>query len=79
MVHGFMEWAVLVALAFGATFAMAILDACGTIAAAICRKLWPATPPHPFLGGILFLFLLIGLPILAVTGGYATGRLPATP
>jgi hypothetical protein len=61
---GFMEWVVLVALAFGATFAMWVLDAC-----VIATK-------SQWLGGALFMFLLLGLPILAVLWGFATGRLP---
>jgi hypothetical protein len=61
----FFEWAVLVALAFGATFAMWLLDACVILAKG-----------HQFRGGALFLFLLVGVPAIAVIWGFATGRLP---
>lgn len=74
--HEFMQWAVLVALACGATFAVCILDACSTIAAATSRKLF-GKPPGPLAGLGLFLFLLIGLPALTVLWGFASGRLPA--
>jgi hypothetical protein len=69
LIHDAMAWAVMVALAFGATFAVWILDACIQITGRVSR--------HPFAGLFLFLFVMIGLPVLAVTWGYATGQLPA--
>lgn len=73
--HEVMQWAVLVALACGATFSVWFLEACMTVAAEISRKLL-RKPADPFLGAVLFLFVLIGLPVLAVLWGFATGRLP---
>lgn len=38
---------------------------------------YAARPPSALAGVALFFFLIVGLPILAVLWGYATGRLPA--
>lgn len=67
----FMAWAVMVALAFGATFAVWILDACIDIAGQVSR--------HPLAGLAMFLFLMLGIPILTVGWGFASGRLPIAP
>jgi hypothetical protein len=65
---GFMDWALMVALAFGAAFAVWILDACVILARG-----------NQFLGGALFMLLMLGLPIVAVIWGFATGALPYRP
>jgi hypothetical protein len=76
-----MEWVILVALAFGATFAVWILDACVDIAAIVCRRVWPRMRPRDiaYIGGGLYMFLMLGVPIIAVAWGFATGQLPVNP
>lgn len=74
-VSGLIEHAVLIALALGATSAVWLLQGC----ILATRKLQKPSRPDPFQGGALFLFLLLGVPILAVAWGFATGRLPAAP
>lgn len=69
--YAFMEWAVLIALALGATLAVWILDACVHVAGRVSR--------NPLGGLFLFLFLMVGVPILAVIWGFANGRLPVVP
>jgi hypothetical protein len=75
-------WSLTVALAFGATLAAWLLQACTHLGQWIGGKLnsvrpaWPRPDPV-LLGGAIFLFVMIGLPILAVLWGYTTGRLPA--
>lgn len=73
--HGFMEWAALVALCLGATLAFWLLEACITV----CRKLSRKSSDPAFLGGLLFLFLMLGVPAMTVGWGYATGALPYRP
>jgi len=75
------EWVCMVALAFGATFAAWTLEACTDIATIVCRRLWPKMLPGDIamVGGAIFMFLMVGLPVLAVLWGFATGRLPGKP
>lgn len=79
--QGFIEWVLMIALAFGAPFAMWILDACVDIAAIVCRRFWPRMRPRDisYVGGAFFMFLMLGVPIIAVAWGFATGRLPVKP
>jgi hypothetical protein len=74
-----MKLAVVLALAFGATFAGRLLQACLDIGVAIHRALFPDAAPSPWPGMALFFFLLMGAPVLAVIWGFATGRLPVDP
>ena len=74
--HEFMQWAVLVALACGATFAVWILDACLVISGVIARKLLPNRATDVVLGVAVFLAVMLGAPALIVLWGFASGRLP---
>ena len=74
-----LEWVLLVALAFGATFAMWLLEACTGLAAIICRPFRTHPRDVSYVGGALFMFLMLGVPVLAVAWGFATGRLPVKP
>jgi hypothetical protein len=77
----FMEWVMMICFALGATFAAWTLQACIDVVEIVSDwlglKLYPWQICH--LGGALFLFLLIGLPVIAVAVGFATGQLPVKP
>lgn len=68
-VDGVMEVVVLVALALGTLLAAWILEACTALTNAVSRKLYPHRRPDPFVGGALFLFLMIGIPAIVVVAG----------
>lgn len=58
-----------------------VLHACLALTHRLLPLVWPRryahAPPSGRAGVALFFFLIVGVPILAVCWGYATGRLPA--
>lgn len=86
--YGVLDWllgagalVLMVAFAFKAEAMVKVLGACLALARWLDRRGsaqqgWG--PPRAELWGMaLFFFLLVGVPILVVVWGYATGRLPA--
>ena len=73
------ERVLMLALAFGAIFTVWMLDACMDVAAIICRRFRMHPRDVSYIGGALFMFLMFGVPVLAVAWGFVTGRLPAAP
>lgn len=67
-----LEWLGLIALAFGASAATHLLGLLTKLAGKPFGN-----RPQPYLGGALYLTLLLGLPVLIVAWGFASGRLPA--
>ena len=77
----FLEWLMMLCLALGSVFAAWTLDACCDVAKIVCRRFWPRMRPREIahIGGAIYLFLMLGLPVIAVVWGFATGRLPVKP